>query len=211
MQNPERSIIVCASPSRSNGTHGSLVPRPSRAPARKRVWYIRSNFLVVLIQHVYRNYISLHDCHVFASQSSARALGSNAIWSHYIFKPSSNLIELLNFSNMLTQHNQEIRPFFTSSLIPSRSTHRGKEHLVWELLIQNLVRCIRTARLVCYAYGAPPTKVYGLRMHVTLIGSSAISFEISFSRTRTKKCVNRYQTPFSHDEWVGSGFETKRW
>ena len=30
----------------------SLSPRPSRAPVRKRVWYITSDFLVVLSQHV---------------------------------------------------------------------------------------------------------------------------------------------------------------
>ena len=34
-------------------SQASLVPRPSRAPTRKRVWYIRCDFLVVLSQHVY--------------------------------------------------------------------------------------------------------------------------------------------------------------
>ena len=35
----------------------SLVPRPSRAPAQKRVWYITSRFLVVLSQHAYGNFV----------------------------------------------------------------------------------------------------------------------------------------------------------
>ena len=35
----------------------SLVPRPSRAPARTTVWYITSGFLVVLSQHAYGNFV----------------------------------------------------------------------------------------------------------------------------------------------------------
>ena len=31
---------------------------------------------------------------------------------------------------------------------------------------------------------------------------------ISISRSRTKKCINSYQTAFPRDVWVGSGHET---
>ena len=42
----------------------SLVPRPSRAPARKRVWNLSQDFLALLNQHDDVYYVIQNDCHV---------------------------------------------------------------------------------------------------------------------------------------------------
>ena len=47
--------------------HVSLVPRPSRSPARRRVWYTASNILVVLSQHVCVNCVIQPDSHVITA------------------------------------------------------------------------------------------------------------------------------------------------
>ena len=44
----------------------SLVPRPSRAPARKEGPVLTSDFLVVLSQHAYGNFVMQRDIHMTA-------------------------------------------------------------------------------------------------------------------------------------------------
>ena len=47
--------------------HVSLVLRPSRSPARRRVWYTAGIFLVVLNQHVCVNCVIQPDSHVITA------------------------------------------------------------------------------------------------------------------------------------------------
>ena len=67
----------------------SLVPRPSRAPARKRVWNLSQDFLALLNQHDDVFYVIQNDCHVLwaygPSPMRAYTLG-NWNWNRAVFQ-----------------------------------------------------------------------------------------------------------------------------
>ena len=67
----------------------SLVPRPSRAPARKRVWNLSQDFLALLNQHVDVYSVIQNDCHVLWAYGPipmrAYTLG-NWNWNRAVFQ-----------------------------------------------------------------------------------------------------------------------------
>ena len=84
----------------------TLVSRPSRAPSRKKVWYIAPNFLVVLSQHVWKkgNPIRLLGlCDIRLTVSLCGSMQRSRT-KHMTIAPCYAILV-----HMLTQDNQEIR------------------------------------------------------------------------------------------------------